>query len=260
MHHWRSQHHSQRLPKTMCMYLPNPDGYRLAPKIKYHVVFEDDVEALSYLAKQANLAECTISGRVNLRRRQIVNGFGSFMIKPWIVAHVDLSRYVLLGVSCSSNIANYVTQKAVEPGNLLDPLRVVAQVLIYHFVIGNTPTKSEIKLGNSYLYDRSMAMFAWKLFLSDDQFNSDHTAANPLMKATRIPLQQMPPTLTKQEREPLVANLLQHSPLKIPRSGAVFVLLEFLSLNKRLFVALLRSKICSHHHLLIRVFSTERYY
>ncbi|MFS8030689.1 putative carboxylesterase [Helianthus anomalus] len=169
-------------------------GYRLAPESKYPAAFEDGLEALNWLAKQANLAECRVSGGVELRRRQIVDGFGSLVIEPWIAAHADLSRCVLLGVSSGSNIANYVTQKAVEAGNLLDPIRVVAQVLMYPFVIGSTPTKSEIKLANSYLYDRSMAILAWKLFLPNDQFNLDHPAANPLM--TKIPLRKMPPTLT----------------------------------------------------------------
>ncbi|KAL8201341.1 hypothetical protein R6Q57_012680 [Mikania cordata] len=168
-------------------------GYRLAPESKYPAAFEDGVEALNWLAKQANLAECRVSGRVELRR-QIIDGFGSSVIEPWIAAHADLSRCVLLGASSGSNIANYVTQKAVEAGNLLDPIRVVAQVLMYPFVIGSTPTKSEVKLANSYLYDRTMAILTWKLFLPNDQFNLDHPAANPLM--TKIPLRQMPPTLT----------------------------------------------------------------
>ncbi|XP_071693404.1 probable carboxylesterase 16 [Rutidosis leptorrhynchoides] len=171
-------------------------GYRLAPESKFPAAFEDGVEALNWLAKQLNLAECRVLDRVDLRRRRIVDGFGSSMIEPWIAAHADLSRCVLLGVSSGSNIANYVTQKAVEARNLLDPIRIVAQVLMYPFVIGNTPTKSEIKLANSYLYDRSMAILAWKLFLPDDQFNLDHPAANPLMSAKRVPLKQMPPTLT----------------------------------------------------------------
>ncbi|XP_076905729.1 putative carboxylesterase 16 [Bidens hawaiensis] len=169
-------------------------GYRLAPESKYPAAFEDGVEALNWLAKQSNLAECRVSGRVGLNRRLIVDGFGSEMIEPWIAGHADLSRCVLLGSSSGSNIANYVTQKAVEAGNHLDPIRVVAQVLLYPFVIGNTATKSEIKLANSYLYDRSMAVLAWKLFLPNDQFNLDHPAANPLM--AKIPLRQMPPTLT----------------------------------------------------------------
>ncbi|KVH95695.1 Alpha/beta hydrolase fold-3 [Cynara cardunculus var. scolymus] len=171
-------------------------GYRLAPESKYPAAFDDGVEALNWLAKQANLAECRISGGVDLRRGQIVDGFGSSMIEPWIAAHADLSRCVLLGVSSGSNIANYVTQRAVEAGNLLDPVRVVAQVLMYPFVIGSTPTKSEIMLANSYLYDRTMAILAWKLLLPDDQFNLDHPAANPLLSATKVPLKHMPPTLT----------------------------------------------------------------
>ncbi|XP_076955543.1 putative carboxylesterase 16 [Bidens hawaiensis] len=169
-------------------------GYRLAPESKFPAAFEDALEALNWLAKQSNLAQCRLSGRVGLRRRLIVDGFGSEMIEPWIAAHADLSRCVLLGSSSGANIANYVTQKAVEAGNRLDPIRVVGQVLMYPFVIGNTPTKSEIKLANSYLYDRSMAVLAWKLFLPNDQFNLDHPAANPLM--AKIPLRQMPPTLT----------------------------------------------------------------
>lgn len=67
-------------------------GYRLAPESKFPAAFEDGVEALNWLAKQANLAECRVSGRVDLRRRQIVDGFGSSMIEPWIAAHADLSR------------------------------------------------------------------------------------------------------------------------------------------------------------------------
>lgn len=172
-------------------------GYRLAPESKFPAAFDDGVEALNWLAKQANLAGTfRVSDRVDLRRMQIVDGFGSSMIEPWIAAHADLSRCVLLGVSSGSNIANYVTQKAVESGNLLDPIKVVAQVLMYPFVIGNTPTKSEIKLANSYLYDRTMAILAWKLFLPNDQFNLDHPSANPLISTKRLPLKQMPPTLT----------------------------------------------------------------
>lgn len=99
-------------------------------------------------------------------------------------------------MSCGANIANYVALKAVEAGNLLDPVRVVAQVLMYPFFIGSVPTRSEIKLANSYLYDKSMAMLSWKLFLPEDQFNLDHPAANPLLPGRGIPLKYMPPTLT----------------------------------------------------------------
>ncbi|KAL3511400.1 hypothetical protein ACH5RR_030801 [Cinchona calisaya] len=181
-------------------------GYRLAPESKYPAAFEDGLKVLKWLAKQANLAECSQSfgnwkvgsfdGEGGGRRRQIVDGFGTLMVEPWLAAHGDPSRCVLLGVSCGGNIANYVAQKAVEAGKLLDPVRVVAQVLMYPFFIGNIPTKSEIKLANSYLYDKAMSVLAWKLFLPEDGFNLDHPAANPLSTWGDVPLKYMPPTLT----------------------------------------------------------------
>ncbi|XP_073305788.1 probable carboxylesterase 16 [Primulina huaijiensis] len=58
------------------------------------------------------------------------------------------------------------------------------------------PTRSEIKLSNSYLYDKSMSLLAWKLFLPEEEFNLDHPAANPLVAAGGVPLKNMPPTLT----------------------------------------------------------------
>lgn len=78
----------------------------------------------------------------------------------------------------------------------MDPVRVVAQVLMYPFFIGSIPTKSEIKLANSYLYDKAMSVLAWKLFLPEEGFNLDHPAANPLSNWGEVPLKYMPPTLT----------------------------------------------------------------
>ncbi|XP_073130449.1 probable carboxylesterase 11 [Henckelia pumila] len=183
-------------------------GYRLAPESRYPAAFEDGVKVLNWLGKQANLAEYNRSivvGRVGGHglsfggadaRRQIVDGFGTSMVEPWLAAHGDLSRCVLLGVSCGANIANYVSQYSVKAGKLLDPVRVVAQVLMYPFFIGSSPTRSEIKLSNSYLYDKFMSLLAWKLFLPEEEFNLDHPAANPLVPAGGVPLKYMPPTLT----------------------------------------------------------------
>ncbi|KAG9130664.1 hypothetical protein Leryth_018070 [Lithospermum erythrorhizon] len=178
-------------------------GYRLAPESRYPAAFEDGVKALNWLRKQANLAECStsygmgwIGGGEGGKRRQIVDGFGAEVVEPWLAAHADLSRCVLLGVSCGANIANFVARNAVQAGKLLDPVRVVAQVLMYPFFIGSIPTRSEIKLANSYLYDKTMSMMAWKLFLPEDNFTLDHPAANPLLMERDVPLKNMPPTLT----------------------------------------------------------------
>lgn len=81
-------------------------GYRLAPESRYPAAFEDGWKVLNWLAKQANWAECSQSfgvknGRfdgddwegIGSRRRQIVDGFGTLMVEPWLAAHADPSRY-----------------------------------------------------------------------------------------------------------------------------------------------------------------------
>ncbi|KAG6757208.1 hypothetical protein POTOM_037513 [Populus tomentosa] len=106
------------------------------------------------------------------------------------------NRCVLLGVSSGANIADYVARKAVEAGKRLDPVKVVAQILMFPFFIGRTPTHSEIKLASTYFYDKTMCKLAWKLFLPKEEFNLDHPAANPLVAGRQPPLKCMPPTIT----------------------------------------------------------------
>lgn len=181
-------------------------GYRLAPENRYPAAFEDGFSVLHWLGKQVNLAECGKSlwnsrgGGADLRKsdvhRHIADAFGASLVEPWLAAHGNPSRCVLLGVSCGANIADYVARKAVEAGKLLDPVKVVAQVLMYPFFIGSVPTHSEIKLANSYFYDKPMCILAWKLFLPEEEFSLDHPAANPLIPDRGPPLKLMPPTLT----------------------------------------------------------------
>ncbi|XP_010550186.1 PREDICTED: probable carboxylesterase 16 [Tarenaya hassleriana] len=182
-------------------------GYRLAPENRYPAAFEDGIKVLHWLKKQANLAECCKSvgnqraNGVEFKKhdfqRHIVDPFGASMVEPWLAAHGDPSRCVLLGVSCGGNIADYVARKAVEAGKLMEPVKVVAQVLMYPFFMGSVPTQSEIKLANSYFYDKSISLVAWKLFLSEKEFDLDHPAANPLEPGrSGPPLKLMPPTLT----------------------------------------------------------------
>ncbi|KAG7558945.1 Alpha/Beta hydrolase fold [Arabidopsis thaliana x Arabidopsis arenosa] len=181
-------------------------GYRLAPENRYPAAYEDGFKVLKWLGKQANLAECNKS-MGNSRRpggevkksevnKHIVDAFGASLVEPWLATHADPSRCVLLGVSCGANIADYVARKAIEAGQNLDPVKVVAQVLMYPFFIGSVPTQSEIKQANSYFYDKPMCILAWKLFLPEEEFSLDHPAANPLVPGRGPPLKFMPPTLT----------------------------------------------------------------
>lgn len=147
---------------------------------------------------------CASSSIALLTTSNVGNFYASFLLSCLVFAKRKTlisepsykTRCVLLGASCGANIANYVAQYSAKAGKLLDPVRVVAQVLMYPFFIGSIPTPSEIKLSNSYLYDKAMSLLAWKLFLPEADFNLDHPAANPLNPAREVPLKYMLPTLT----------------------------------------------------------------
>ncbi|CAL1359893.1 unnamed protein product [Linum trigynum] len=170
-------------------------GYRLAPESKYPAAFEDGVKVLNWLVKQSNLG---VYGRLGIKSGNY-DSFGVSMVEPWLAAHGDPSRCVLLGASSGANVANYVAEKAVGEGNLLNPVKIVAQVLMYPFFMGTTPPNSEANYTTSYFYDKSMCKMAWKLFLPEvGEFDNldHHPAANPLVPGKHSPLKHMPPTLT----------------------------------------------------------------
>lgn len=94
-------------------------GYRLAPESRYPAAFEDGLKVLNWLAKQANLAECSKSmgiGRVgggshggggggvsefnkSDAHRHIVDSFGASVVEPWLATHGDPTRFSLFHCS-----------------------------------------------------------------------------------------------------------------------------------------------------------------
>lgn len=75
-------------------------GYRLAPENRFPAAFEDGVKVLSWLGKQANLADLLAKNAAynNIHHQQhsweIVDSFGASMVEPWLAAHADPSRYI----------------------------------------------------------------------------------------------------------------------------------------------------------------------
>ncbi|MED6153183.1 hypothetical protein PIB30_099209 [Stylosanthes scabra] len=71
-------------------------GYRLAPENKYPAAFEDGLKVLHWLAKQANLAECSRSTEVRKldAHKTIVDSFGAAVVEPWLAAHANPSRFL----------------------------------------------------------------------------------------------------------------------------------------------------------------------
>lgn len=179
-------------------------GYRLALEHKCPAAYEDGFEALHWLAKQANLAECSKSAtyipagfmyKGSDSYKELVDSFGDSALEPWIAAHGDVSRTIILGVSSGGNIADHVTRMTIRDASSIEPVKVVAQALMYPFFLGKVQTRSEIKLANTYFYDKASCLLAWKLFLPDEEFDLDHPAVNPLNSSREPLLKQMPPTL-----------------------------------------------------------------
>jgi len=77
-------------------------GYRLAPETRNPGAFEDGFKVLNWLAEQSNFAACGIVDA----QSHIFYSFDASMVKPWLAAHGDPSRYPfgLTCLFCSSSI------------------------------------------------------------------------------------------------------------------------------------------------------------
>lgn len=93
-------------------------GYRLAVEHKCPAAYEDGMEALNWLAKQANLAECSKSAthvpagfmhKGSDSYKELVDSFGDSALEPWIAAHGDVTRYA---VSCL--LVSFIYHKMCE--------------------------------------------------------------------------------------------------------------------------------------------------
>ncbi|KAL5075542.1 hypothetical protein RYX36_014526, partial [Vicia faba] len=116
-------------------------GYRLAPESRYPAAFEDGLKVLNWLAKQANLAECSKSmgvgggshgggggGEFNKdNHRHIVDSFGASVVEPWLASHGDPTRHAF----ATAAIAPFaiVLERKIRP-------RITFLMFMQMFVLG----------------------------------------------------------------------------------------------------------------------------
>ncbi|KAJ7569857.1 hypothetical protein O6H91_01G097900 [Diphasiastrum complanatum] len=168
-------------------------GYSLAPEHKYPCARDDGVETLRWLAKQASLVIFS-SGSWH-SSEGLIDSFGYMLADPWITAHVDYSRCVLLGAGAGGNIAEQVAREVKSLSMELEPIKIVAQVLICPLFGGVEPLPSEVLLADTYFLDRETMALVWKLVVPESENYPDHPAVDPLCPSQVHLLQSMPSTL-----------------------------------------------------------------
>ncbi|CAI5996647.1 unnamed protein product [Closterium sp. NIES-65] len=173
-------------------------GYRLAPEHKCPAAYDDGYEVLKWLSRQAILADAEADGGevgAGDEMRGLTTRLVQELPDPWLAAHADVHRCILLGVSAGANVADQVARRCVTPHgvNELQPLVVLGQVLLYPLFAGSMPTPSEMKARDAYFFDKPTCELVFRLFLPDDDFSLDHPAVNPLLREHLPP--GMPPTL-----------------------------------------------------------------
>ncbi|CAI5536803.1 unnamed protein product [Closterium sp. Naga37s-1] len=205
-----------RVRAQVCNAIVVAVGYRLAPEHKCPAAYDDGYEVLKWLSRQAILADAEADVRSS--HAQVTGGRGESVGQggevgagdemrglttrlvqelpdPWLAAHADVHRCILLGVSAGANVADQVARRCVTPHgvNELQPLVVLGQVLLYPLFAGSMPTPSEMKARDAYFFDKPTCELVFRLFLPDDDFSLDHPAVNPLLREHLPP--GMPPTL-----------------------------------------------------------------
>eukprot|EP00898_Chlorokybus_atmophyticus_P006596 jgi/Chlat1/6938/Chrsp52S06604 len=139
--------------------------YRRAPDHRYPAAHDDVYSALHWISKHAES-------------------------EPWLAKFADISRTVLIGDSAGGNLAHYAALQANQSAEMLQPLRVVAQALLYPVTAGSQMVDSERRWehwGYMISYD-TMRTFMDAYFGPD--FDWDHPHANPPAQH----LQRLPPT------------------------------------------------------------------
>ncbi|KAL5722174.1 hypothetical protein ACHQM5_005725 [Ranunculus cassubicifolius] len=133
--------------------------YRLAPESRLPAAYEDAMEALDWVRKQA------------------VDKNG----EKWLKDLADFSKVYVMGCSSGGNIAYHVGLRALSLN--LSPLIIKGFILNQPFFGGSQRTKSELSFVNDKVLPLSMADLVWELALPSGS-NRDHEYCNPMVEGT----------------------------------------------------------------------------
>ncbi|KAM0009679.1 putative carboxylesterase [Helianthus anomalus] len=130
-------------------------NYRLAPETRLPGQYDDAMDALNWVKKQATDP----------------NG------EPWITEYVDFSRVFLYGTSCGANIVLHTALRVINQD--ISPLTIAGIILCEPFIGGKKRTRSELKMAADLLFPLPVIDLLWELALPNGT-DRDHRFCNPL--------------------------------------------------------------------------------
>ncbi|KAL2515172.1 putative carboxylesterase 9 [Forsythia ovata] len=130
--------------------------FRLAPESRLPAQYEDAIDSIFWIQKQA------------------LNANG----EQWLREYGDFSRCYLYGVSCGANIAFNVALRMLD--HKLEPLTIAGIILNQPFFGGKNRTKSELKLATDQYFPLPVQDLLWELALPRGT-DRDHRFCNPFI-------------------------------------------------------------------------------
>ncbi|KAL8141492.1 hypothetical protein V2J09_014524 [Rumex salicifolius] len=126
-------------------------SYRLTPEHRLPAAYDDAAESLDLIRNSSD---------------------------PWITAHGDISRCILMGESAGGNIAYQAGLRAGASSEHLNPLKIRGLVLIQPYFGGSERTPSENRLAEDPILPMSVCDLMWELSLPAGS-DLDHEYCNP---------------------------------------------------------------------------------